>query len=54
VDFNVKDADLAFVSPGTLVSFSTSANPARRYTGRVASIDSVPTTGTLLYRARII
>jgi HlyD family secretion protein len=54
VDFNVKDSDLPIVSPGTLVSFATSANPARRYAGRVASVDAVPATGTLLYRARII
>jgi RND family efflux transporter MFP subunit len=54
VDFNVKDTDLAFVHPGTPVSFATSANPGRRYDGTIASIDSVPQTGTLLYRARII
>jgi len=54
VDFNVKDTDLGFVGPGTLVSFSTSAHPERRYSGRVSSINVVPTSGTLLYRARII
>jgi HlyD family secretion protein len=54
VDFNVKDTDLAYVSKGTAVSFSTSANPGRSYAGRVASINAVPTTGTLLYRARIV
>jgi len=54
VDFNVHDTDLSYVSPGAIVSFSTSANPSRRYDGRVASVDSVPQTGTLLYRARII
>ena len=54
VDFNVKDTDLGLVAPGTMVSFATSANPARRYPGRVASVDAVPTSGTLLYRARIV
>lgn len=54
VDFNVRDVDLAYVSPGTLVSFTTSAHPQRRYAGRVASIASVPAPGTLLYRARIV
>jgi HlyD family secretion protein len=54
VDFNVKDTDLAYVAKGTTVSFSTSANPGRAYGGRVASINAVPTTGTLLYRARIV
>ena len=54
VDFNVKDTDLAYVSRGSLVSFMTSANPSRRYIGRVASVDYTPTSGTLLYRARII
>jgi RND family efflux transporter MFP subunit len=54
VDFNVKDTDLAHVSKGTIVSFTTSAHPERSYVGRVASINAVPTTGTLLYRARII
>lgn len=54
VDFNVKDTDLAFVAPGTLVSFTTSAHPERRYTGRVASVNAQPANGTLLYRARIV
>ncbi len=54
VDFNVKDTDLAFVHPGTLVSFTTSSNPGRTYSGTVASVNAVPTTGTLLYRARIV
>jgi HlyD family secretion protein len=54
VDFNVKDTDLPFVSAGSLASFTTSANPSRRYIGRVASVDYTPTPGALLYRARII
>ena len=54
VDFNLKDSDLAFVREGTVVSFRTPAHPDRTYTGSVASINAVPTAGTLLYRARIV
>jgi multidrug efflux pump subunit AcrA (membrane-fusion protein) len=54
VDFNLKDTDLAYVHPGTAVTFSTSANPGRQYIGRVASVNAQPTTGTLLYRARVV
>jgi multidrug efflux pump subunit AcrA (membrane-fusion protein) len=50
----VRDVYLSLVQPGTLVSFTTSANPSRRYTGPVASVDAMPISGTLLYRARII
>jgi RND family efflux transporter MFP subunit len=54
VDFNLKDSDLAFVRPGASIWFSTSADPQRRYAGRVASVNAQPTNGTLLYRARVI
>jgi RND family efflux transporter MFP subunit len=54
IDFNVKDTDLAYVSRGTRVTFATSANPGRRYEGTVSDVNSVPTAGTLLYRARIV
>ena len=54
IDFNVKDTDLAYIHPDTPVSFAASSNPGRRYEGKVGSIDSVPQTGTLLYRARIV
>jgi RND family efflux transporter MFP subunit len=54
VDFNLKDVDLAYVHEGTQISFATSANPGRRYNGTIATINAVPTTGTLLYRARIV
>jgi multidrug efflux pump subunit AcrA (membrane-fusion protein) len=54
VDFNLKDVDLAYVHEGTIVSFTTSAHPGRRYAGTVSTINAVPTTGTLLYRARIV
>ena len=54
VTFNAKDADLAFLAPGTLVSFSASAHPGRRYDAHVVSVNAVPTSGTLLYRARLV
>lgn len=54
VDFNAKDDDLQYVSPGTLVSFGTNALPGRRYQARVFSLNVVPTTGTLLYRGRLV
>jgi RND family efflux transporter MFP subunit len=54
VDFNIKDVDLAYLHEGSLVSFQTSAHPGRRYAGTVATINAVPTAGTLLYRARIV
>jgi RND family efflux transporter MFP subunit len=54
VDFNLKDTDLAFVREGTRITFVTSARPGRRYAGRVASVNAVPSAGTLLYRARVI
>lgn len=54
VDFNLKDADLASVAIGTRVTFSTSAEPDRLYTGTVASVNAQPISGTLLYRARIV
>jgi RND family efflux transporter MFP subunit len=54
VDFNAKDDDLQYVAPGTLVSFGTNALPGRRYQARVFSLNVVPTTGTLLYRGRLV
>jgi HlyD family secretion protein len=54
VDFNVKDTDLAYVHPGTQVSFTASSQPGRRYAGTVFSVNAVPAPGTLLYRARIV
>ena len=54
VDFNLKDVDLAYVHEGTPISFATSANPGRRYNGTIATINAVPTSGTLLYRARVV
>ncbi len=54
IDFNVKDEDLAHVRPGTPVSFTTNGAPGRRYQANVFSLNVVPTTGTLLYRGRLV
>jgi HlyD family secretion protein len=54
VDFNVNDDDLRYVQPGTLVSFGTNAAPGHRYQASVFSLNVVPTTGTLLYRGRLV
>ncbi len=54
IDFNAKDDDLQYVTAGTLVSFGTNALPGRRYQARVFSLNVVPTTGTLLYRGRLV
>ena len=54
VDFNLKDVDLAYVHEGSIVSFTTSSQPNRRYTGTVATVNAVPTSGTLSYRARVV
>ncbi len=53
IDFNVKDDDLPYVQPGTVVSFSSPALPNRRFQAPVVSLNVIPQTGTLLYRARL-
>lgn len=54
VNANVPDDSLAYVKNGQPVSFTTSSNPGRRYSGRISSLNAVPTAGTLSYRARIV
>ncbi|MDQ6822879.1 MAG: efflux RND transporter periplasmic adaptor subunit [Candidatus Eremiobacteraeota bacterium] len=52
INVSVPDEDLAYVHTGTPVTFR--AGPlGTMYTGRVASLNAVPTQGTLSYRARI-
>ena len=53
VNVNVPDEDLAFVSVGTPVTFTTSSRPGQTYRGRVFDVNATPTTGTLSYRARV-
>jgi HlyD family secretion protein len=53
VNVNVPDEDLAYVHPGTPVTFNTTQLGDRRFTGRIDTVNSVPTQGTLSYQARI-
>ena len=53
VNVNVPDNDLQYVRRGTEVTFTTSSNSNRRYTGTIFDINATPTQGTLSYRARI-
>ena len=54
VTFNAKDADLDYLRLGTAVTFTTSAHPGRRYDAHVVDVNAVPTSGTLLYRSRLV
>lgn len=54
VDVNVPDTSLAYVHPGTPLTFTTSSVPNRIYRGTVFDVNAIPTTGTLSYRARVV
>lgn len=53
ININVPDVDLQYVRPGSSVSFTSSSLPGRTFTGRIATVNAVPTSGTLSYLARI-
>jgi len=53
VNINVPDADLAYVRPGTHVTFTSSSLPAKTFSANVGTVNAVPTQGTLSYLARI-
>ncbi|HTU71275.1 MAG TPA: efflux RND transporter periplasmic adaptor subunit [Candidatus Baltobacteraceae bacterium] len=53
ININVPDTDLRYVQPGSLVSFTSSSLPGRTFSGRIATVNAVPTSGTLSYLARI-
>ncbi|MFN2449492.1 MAG: efflux RND transporter periplasmic adaptor subunit [Candidatus Baltobacteraceae bacterium] len=53
LNVNVPDEDLSYVHAGTPVTFSTSQLGGRTFTGRVSTVNAVPTQGTLSYQARI-
>jgi RND family efflux transporter MFP subunit len=53
ININVPDEDLSYVKPGTLVRFSTSSLGARKFNGRIQTVNAVPTSGTLSYLARM-
>jgi RND family efflux transporter MFP subunit len=53
INCNVPDDQLGFVRPGTPATFTASSFPGRTFSGVVADVNAVPTSGTLSYRARI-
>lgn len=53
VNVDVPDSDLAYVHPGTAVQFTTSELGGRTFTGRIHTVNAVPTQGTLSYEAQI-
>ena len=53
VNINVPDEDLAYVHPGSAVSFTSSSLPGKTFKVRIATVNTVPTQGTLSYLARV-
>lgn len=53
ININVPDEDLAYVRPGTSVSFTSSSLPGTTFHAAVGTVNAVPTAGTLSYLARI-
>jgi HlyD family secretion protein len=53
VNINVPDQDLSYVRPGTAVRFTASDAGDKQFTGRIDTLNAVPTQGTLSYQARI-
>jgi RND family efflux transporter MFP subunit len=51
---NVPDVDLAAVSRGKAVTFTTPSLPGRIFSGRIFDINTTPTSGTLSYRVRLL
>jgi len=53
VNVNVPDEDLSYVRPGTPITFTVGQLGGRTFRGSVATVNAVPTQGTLSYQARI-
>ena len=53
ININVPDEDLAYVHPGTMVSFQSTSLPGRTFQAPIQTVNAVPTSGTLSYLARI-
>jgi HlyD family secretion protein len=53
ININVPDEDLVYVHPGMTVTFNATQIGDRTFTGRIDTVNAVPTQGTLSYRARI-
>jgi HlyD family secretion protein len=53
INVNVPDEDLAYVRPGTPVTFQSTSLPGKTFSAPINSVNSVPTSGTLSYLARM-
>jgi multidrug efflux pump subunit AcrA (membrane-fusion protein) len=53
ININVPDTDLPYVEPGSAVSFTSSSLPGRTFNAKIATVNAVPTAGTLSYLARV-
>jgi HlyD family secretion protein len=53
INVNVPDEDLAYVHPGSIVAFQSNSLPGRTFHAPIQTVNSVPTSGTLSYLARI-
>ncbi|HLI96597.1 MAG TPA: efflux RND transporter periplasmic adaptor subunit, partial [Candidatus Baltobacteraceae bacterium] len=53
VNVNIPDVDLAYVRPGTPVTFTAAQLGSRSFRGTISTVNAVPTQGTLSYQARI-
>lgn len=53
ININVPDTDLPYVHPGSAVAFTSSSLPGRMFHANIATVNAVPTAGTLSYLARI-
>ena len=53
ININVPDEDLAFVHPGSHLTFTSSSLPGKAYAATISTVNAVPTQGTLSYLARV-
>jgi len=53
INLNVPDEDLSYVRPGSHVTLSSSSLPGKAFTATIATVNAVPTQGTLSYLARV-
>jgi len=53
INVNVPDEDLAYVRPGTAVSYRSTSLPGKSFSGPIQTVNLVPTSGTLSYLARL-
>ena len=53
INLNVTDTDLAYVHPGSSVTFSSDSLPGKSFSATIGTVNAVPTAGTLSYLARV-